>query len=161
MIRPFRRADLEAIRHLTVVCFEGVSIDRNMEERLGVIGDRDWRWRKARAVEEDAADAPGRHVFVAEVEGQVAGYISLRLDHETRIGWIPNLAVAPARQGRGLGRRLIRHALEFMTRQGMAGARIETLEQNPVGSHLYPDAGFVEVARQIHYAMRLPPEPEG
>ena len=37
----------------------------------------------------------------------------------------------------------------------MQVAKIETLEQNPVGQKLYPSLGFVEVARQVHYAMRL------
>ena len=34
-------------------------------------------------------------------------------------------------------------------------AKIETLEQNPIGRHLYPSLGFQEIARQIHYAMPL------
>ena len=37
----------------------------------------------------------------------------------------------------------------------MQVAKIETLEQNPIGQTLYPSLGFQEVARQIHYAMRL------
>jgi hypothetical protein len=41
----------------------------------------------------------------------------------------------------------------------MQVAKIETLEQNPVGQALYPDLGFQEVARQIHYAMRLAEHP--
>ena len=39
--------------------------------------------------------------------------------------------------------------------RGMSVAKIETLEQNPIGQTLYPSLGFVEVARQIHYALRL------
>ena len=37
----------------------------------------------------------------------------------------------------------------------MTAAKIETLEQNSIGRHLYPSLGFIEVARQIHYAMPL------
>jgi hypothetical protein len=37
----------------------------------------------------------------------------------------------------------------------MTVAKIETLEQNPIGRHLYPALGFREVARQIHFAMDL------
>ena len=33
--------------------------------------------------------------------------------------------------------------------------RIETLAQNEVGQSLYPSLGFVEIARQIHYAQKL------
>ena len=41
----------------------------------------------------------------------------------------------------------------------MTVAKIETLEQNPIGRHLYPSVGFIEVARQIHYAMPLSDRP--
>jgi len=39
----------------------------------------------------------------------------------------------------------------------MTVGRIETLEQNAIGRQLYPSLGFLEVARQIHYAMPLFP----
>ena len=64
----------------------------------------------------------------------------------------------PARGG-GLGRRLIEHALARFRAAGMTVAKIETLEQNAVGRHLYPSVGFIEVARQIHYAMPLTDQP--
>ena len=38
---------------------------------------------------------------------------------------------------------------------GLRQAKIETLDTNLAGQHLYPKLGFVEVARQIHYAMPL------
>lgn len=34
-------------------------------------------------------------------------------------------------------------------------AVIETMAQNEAGQHRYPACGFVEVARQVHYARRL------
>ena len=47
------------------------------------------------------------------------------------------------------------HALEYFRREGLAYAMIETMAQNEVGQHLYPACGFVEVARQVHFAMKL------
>ena len=61
----------------------------------------------------------------------------------------------PAYQGRGVGRALIDHLLGYFRECGMEVAKIETLEQNAVGSAFYPSFGFEVVARQIHYAMRL------
>jgi ribosomal protein S18 acetylase RimI-like enzyme len=55
----------------------------------------------------------------------------------------------------GIGRQLLEHALEFFRAQGLKVARIETLAHNEVGNHLYPSVGFEEVARQVHFAMRL------
>ena len=83
------------------------------------------------------------------------GYITTRLNPASRVGWIPNLAVDPGHQGKGMGRALIEHAIRCFLERGMEVAKIETLDQNPVGQRLYPSLGFVEVARQIHYAMRL------
>jgi ribosomal protein S18 acetylase RimI-like enzyme len=90
----------------------------------------------------------------------VVGYVTTRLNAEAGIGLIPNLAVSPEHQGKGLGRMLLQYALNFFKERGIAVAKIETLEQNPVGQSLYPSLGFVEVARQIHYAMRLDLEDE-
>ena len=89
----------------------------------------------------------------------MVGYVTMQCDHETLVGWIHNLAVASEIRGQGLGRRLIEHALSHFRTSGMAVAKIETLEQNEIGRHLYPSLGFVEVARQIHYAMALSDRP--
>ena len=153
MIRPYRSEDLDRLKEITAICFDGVSIDRNIEEKFGPIGDQDWRFRKLRHIDADVSGENARCVF--DEQNQVLGYITTRLDHDSRIGWIPNMAVDPKYQGRGLGRKLMEHALEFMRSQGMEAAKIETLEQNPVGSRFYPDVGFEEVGRQIHYLMRL------
>ena len=67
----------------------------------------------------------------------------------------------PSYQGKGLGRAMLGHAVAFFRRSGMEVAKIETLEQNPVGQALYPKLGFREVARQVHYAMRLTAGPGG
>ena len=155
MIRAYAPADLEALKEITVVCFDGVSIDQNIEARLGRVGGRDWRWRKARHVDADVEGENARGVFVGEIDGAVVGYITARVDPESRVGWIPNLAVLPPHRGRGLGRKLLQKALKYLGEQGMECARIETLEQNPVGARLYPSEGFREVARQIHYVTRL------
>ena len=155
MIRPYRPDDLERLKQITAVCFDGVSIDRNIEARFGLLGGRDWRFRKLRHIDADVAGDNARGVFVYEDEGEVIGYITTRLDTDTRIGWIPNMAVDPRAQGSGIGRRLMDHAVEFMRAEGMEAAKIETLEQNPIGGHFYPAVGFEEVGRQIHYLMRL------
>ncbi|HCL29704.1 MAG TPA: hypothetical protein DIC52_14850 [Candidatus Latescibacteria bacterium] len=155
MIRPYQSSDLERLKEITAICFDGVSVDRNIEEKFGPIGDQDWRFRKLRHIDSDVAGDNARGVFVFEEGGKVLGYITTRLDGASRIGWIPNMAVDPDCQGRGLGRLLMEHALEFMRIEGMEAAKIETLEQNSVGSRFYPDVGFEEVGRQIHYLMRL------
>ena len=153
-IRPFRPSDLETLKTITAICFDGVSIDQNIEQLHGLIHGKDWRWRKKRHIDDDAAvNAAG--ILVAEEDGQIVGYVSTRVDPATRIGGIPNFSVLPAFQQRGIGRRLLEEAVTYLAAEGMTYARIETLDQNDVGANFYPDFGIKEVARQINYIMPI------
>ena len=153
-IRPFRPDDLPMLKAITVEAFDGVSIDQGIERAFGSIAGHDWRWRKARHLDDDVrADADG--IFVAEAEGRIVGYITTRREVEAGIGHIPNIAIAREYRGQGLGRQLIEHALDHFRRLGLTHAKIETLVQNEVGNHLYTSLGFREVARQIHFLAEL------
>ncbi len=154
MIRKYQPSDLETLRQITAICFEGVSIDKNIEDKFGVINGLDWKQRKMPHINDDVeANAAG--VFVAEVDGAVVGYITTYLNHRTKIGGIPNLSVHPQSQQQGLGTQLIDTALAYLKEEGMLYARIETLEQNQIGTAFYPKMGFVEIARQVHYIRQL------
>ena len=52
-IRPFQEADRPVVRQLTIAAFEGVSIDHNIDLRLGLVAGRDWRCRKSRDIDRD------------------------------------------------------------------------------------------------------------
>ena len=153
-IRPYRPEDLASLKRLTVASFQGVTLEQNVEDQLGILHGHDWRWRKARHIDEDVTEnAAG--VFVAEAEGEIVGFVTARVDREAGRGRIPNLAVSADFRGHGLGRRLIEHVLDYFRREGLEYAMIETMAQNQAGQHLYPACGFIEVARQIHFACRL------
>jgi ribosomal protein S18 acetylase RimI-like enzyme len=153
-IRPFQPADLAELKRLTVEGFQGVSIDHGIEQAFGLINGHDWRWRKARHIDDDAARDPAG-VFVAEDDGQIVGYITTWQDRDAGIGHIPNLAVSASHRNQGLGRTLIEHALNYFRAAGLTHAKIETLAQNAIGNHLYPSLGFIEVARQVHFVAKL------
>ncbi len=149
-IRGFRPGDLARLREITIACFDGVSIDQNIEREHGLIAGVGWKERKAAHVEDDCAANP-EGVFVAEVGDEIAGYISCRLNARTRIGWIPNLAVDSRFRKQGIARALFDCAFAYLRENGMLGVRIESLEQNAIGSEFYPRLGFEEMARQVHY----------
>lgn len=154
LIRPYRATDLPELRRITVESFGSVALEQMLEHKFGVWNDRDWKARKADHIDDDVA-ACQEGCFVAEREGEILGYITVRIDHRNAKGRIPNLAVVEAARGLGLGRRLIQHALDFMRDEGMKLAQIETMASNAIGQHLYPSCGFEEVGRQVHYAMKL------
>jgi len=154
LIRTYMPSDLDTLKQITITCFEGVSIDHNIYRLLGDVGAVDWQTRKARHIDQDVTAQPDG-VFVWEEEGEPIGYITARLNNESKIGWIPNLAVLPGNQGKGIGKALMKEALDYFEANGMVGAKIETLDQNDIGQEFYPRSGFTEVARQVHYVMRL------
>ncbi len=154
-IRVFQPDDLVRLQKITADTFGPVSIDKNMERLLGPFGSGDWKTRKVIAIADDCRLQPDGVFVAVDASVEIVGYVTTRVNPVTGIGWIPNLAVDPAHQGKGLGRLLLEYAIRFLRESGMAVAKIETLEQNPIGQSLYPSLGFQEVARQIHFAMRL------
>ena len=154
MIRTYRPSDLETLQEITLICFDGVSIDQSIENAFGAFGETDWRQRKARHIDEDAQANPDG-IFVYEEDGKPIGYITTRIFRDALIGQIPNISVLPGHQGKGIGKALMKSAFDYFEEQGMKVAKIETLDQNDIGQGFYPSAGFKEVARQIHYAMPL------
>jgi ribosomal-protein-alanine N-acetyltransferase len=153
-IRRYHKRDRQSVLDITDRSFEGFCLEANMEQHFGTIAGTSWQKRKHDAIEYDLRYS-SKHVFVAEIGGEVVGYVCTRLYSERMIGHIANMAVAPEHQDRGIGRMLMARALENFRDCGMRYARIETLERNERGRHLYPEMGFREVGRQIFYFRRL------
>jgi ribosomal protein S18 acetylase RimI-like enzyme len=154
MIRPYQEKDLDELRRITREVFGPGSIDYHLENQFGLIKSKDWRERKVRHIDWDL-NAPHGTVFVKEADGAVVGYVTVVLDIEGGIGRMVNLAVAEQAQNQGFAHQLIEHALAYMKDEGMEVAKIETLEGNVKGEHIFPTMGFREVIRQIHFFKKL------
>ena len=149
-IRPYRAGDRGAILRITDESFAGFCLDANIEAHFGPIAETNWKQRKRDSIKYDLR-CNREHVLVAERDGRVVGYVCTRLYREQEMGHVANLAVAREEQRRGIGRVLLKAALDHFRRSGMCFARLETLEQNYKGRKLYPACGFKEVGRQIFY----------
>jgi ribosomal protein S18 acetylase RimI-like enzyme len=161
VIRPSTPADVPGMIAVTAEVFGPVSMDRHAENMLGP-AVAPWIEIKGHIIAAEVAANPAG-CFVAEMDGQVAGYVTTLTNAVARRGTIANLAVSGRAQGKGLGRGLILRALDHFRSLGLVQARIDTLECNEVGKHLYPAVGFKEVVREIHYFMSLsaPPQEPG
>jgi ribosomal protein S18 acetylase RimI-like enzyme len=152
--RLFRPDDLPTLKAIMVDAFDGVSIDQGIEALYGPINGHDWKWRKARHLDEDTRRDPAG-IIVAEDGGRILGFVSSWIDREAGIGHIPNISLVPEARGQGLGRQLLQQAMDRFRAAGLTHAKIETLVQNAVGNHLYSSLGFREAARQIHFVAEL------
>jgi ribosomal protein S18 acetylase RimI-like enzyme len=96
-------------------------------------------------------------IFVAELDGSVAGAVSLwiqpRLNWTTPQGWIPDLYVAEAVRRRGAARALLDACVEECGRRGCHVLTLESGHHRAEAHRLYESYGFVHHARA--YILRL------
>ena len=86
---------------------------------------------------------------VALEDGEVAGYGALWLVVDE--AHVTNVAVAPARQRRGVGRRLMVELLRAARDAGMACSTLEVRAGNAAALHLYESLGFERSALRRGY----------
>ncbi len=79
-------------------------------------------------------------ILTAQIDGTLAGYLSLLLDAEHAT--IARLGVDPAWQGRGIGHMLLLEALRLAQQAGATRAILNTQATNQRSQHLYRRFGF-------------------
>jgi ribosomal protein S18 acetylase RimI-like enzyme len=96
------------------------------------------------ALAEAMRATPHRQTRVTEITaGEVAGYGLF--GRSGMNGYVQRLAVAPAAQGRGLGRALLHDGLGWLREHGATRALVNTQEDNARAVDLYLSAGFTQM----------------
>lgn len=89
---------------------------------------------------------PERRTWVVEDSGGVQGYCSTgptrRQAEDASVGEVYSLYVHPERWGRGLGKRLLEHAVADLLERGFAEVRLWCLTTNPRARNFYERNGF-------------------
>lgn len=90
-------------------------------------------------------------VWVLEEDGELVGLVVLKDGPEALL--LPNVAVAPAAQGKGYGRQVITFAEEEAKRRGYDEIRLSVNALMVENLVLYQYLGFIEIGR-IHHQER-------
>ncbi len=131
-IRPATAADLAAIRALVEAAYA---------PHVAAIG------RRPAPMDADyAAHIAAGEAFVLEDGGVLAGLVVWRAEAEH--GFVDNVAVDPARQGRGIGRRLLDFVEAEAKRLGLPELRLYTHARMTENLTLYPRLGWEETERR-------------
>jgi ribosomal protein S18 acetylase RimI-like enzyme len=106
-----------------------------------------WKRREAH-YRELLRDGSG-HLFVAESEGRVVGYLMMTIsdppaswDVGTRAGEIETMSVLPDARSEGVGTALMDAALAEVERQGVRAIGVGVVHSNVEGIRFYERAGF-------------------
>jgi ribosomal protein S18 acetylase RimI-like enzyme len=96
-------------------------------------------------------------VFVAELDGTVAGAVSLvfrpRLNWTTLEAWIPDLYVDPGFRRRGAARALLDACVEAAQKRGCHRLILESGHERAEAHQLYEAYGFVHTGRAYGLAL--------
>lgn len=109
-------------------------------------------------------DVERQQLWVAELDGQVAGVAALTTDQDpeyAQADWDPaepavvthRLAVDPAAQGRGVAAALLQQAEVLAMEWGMQSLRVDTNSENQATQRLFPKLGY-RFAGEITLAFR-------
>ncbi len=111
--------------------------------------------------------APGRTYLVADDDGVLLGYAGLLAAGDAEAD-VQTIAVAPAAQGRGVGRRLLDALVDGARAEGASALLLEVRADNEPALRLYSRSGFERIGVRRRYyqpgdvdavVMRLRPLP--
>jgi GNAT superfamily N-acetyltransferase len=100
-------------------------------------------WDEAAARERLAVaiDGENTQVFVADVEGRVAGFVTVYDDMTSvrfgRRAWVEDLAVDPGSRSQGLGKALLDEAKDWAREKGASHLELDSSEARPDAHRFY------------------------
>jgi GNAT superfamily N-acetyltransferase len=97
-----------------------------------------------------------RHLWVAEVGGQVVGLAGLIVEEEE--AELEPLIVSPANRGRGIGRRLVQAVFEAARAKGMGQISVRPVARNDRAIRYFHSLGFDVLGRVEMFTDLAPPE---
>jgi ribosomal protein S18 acetylase RimI-like enzyme len=98
-----------------------------------------------------ANDPPETHVV--EIDGVAVG--TLRVTRNGDVGGIYGFAVDPSRQGRGIGREVLRRMCSQLFDDGVKQVGLEVATQNEGALGLYTSIGFRQVTTEDYFALAV------
>lgn len=128
VMRPYAKADYRRVLDICIKAFEPIhaGFEQALGARIFELHYHDWRWQYAKTIRGIPAAGDETRVFVAELDGFVAGFVFTMVDKKRKTGEIGLNAVDPKWQGRGIGRAMYAFALEDLKERGAAVVSVGT-----------------------------------
>ena len=145
MIRPYQPADCDPVVEFAIRAWAPVfaSIKQALDPDFYAISyPGGWEKNQRAAV---AASLENEHAWIWDEGGAPAGFVTVKLDEESKLGEIYMIAVDPDHQQKGIAKALTDFAVEQMRDAGMTLAMVETGldDGHAPARRTYEKAGFV------------------
>ena len=97
----------------------------------------------------ELTDNPASRCWVAELDGKIVGMIVVWLIIDE--AHVATVATDPEYRRRGVGRRLLAHALRHMMKDGARSSFLEVRASNTAAQEMYRKFGYEATGRRYHY----------
>lgn len=158
MIRPFRPGDEDALADIGNRAWKPIydMFRQVYGEEIHALVTPDTNTAKGEQVRSHCRRAP-EWVFVAEEGGRIVGFVTCRLDRDSKIAEIGNNAVDPDCGLRGIGQQMYAHVLDYFRGEGMEAAKVGTgLDwAHAPARRAYERAGFGIKHETVTYYQKL------
>ena len=91
--------------------------------------------------------------FLAEVEGQIVGFVTLKLRPDAHEPYLVSVGVLPAWRHRGIARQLMVAAEQWARQRGAQRLMLNVWEFNVGALSLYADLGYTTFSRNLWMAL--------
>ena len=161
-LRLARDKDLPFIDEITVICYASIQesfasmLGEDFYQRVRHNPELTWEERKIRQNRELYAEHP-EWIWVLEEYGGVIGFVTFYLFPEHGYGHIDNNGVLPHYAGKGWGKFMYQHVLQYFRDEGLRFAHVDTgLDPAHIAARrAYESVGFDRRIPLVEYWQNL------
>lgn len=157
VLRRAQLSDMSRIDEITIICYTPIAeswIEMQSEAISEALRDPSMTWqeRKTKQNHDLFAEHP-EWVWVLEQNSNVIGFVTFKINAERGLGIIDNNGILPQFVGKGLGKFMYRHVLDYFRKKGLNVAFVETGLDDPhiPARKAYEGVGFDRSAPVVYY----------
>ncbi|TFG30297.1 GNAT family N-acetyltransferase [Candidatus Thorarchaeota archaeon] len=149
--------DFDSIDRITIICYTPIHdswVSMHGERIYNQIYGTSRPWEESKTQQNHALFAKNPEwIWVLEKAAKVVGYVSFELNFPKSLGTILNNGILPEYAGKGLGKFMYRHVLDYFRKQGLTIAFVETGLDDPhiPARAAYEAVGFDRMAPIVLY----------
>jgi ribosomal protein S18 acetylase RimI-like enzyme len=154
-MRSYEQGDYERALEICIAAFEPIhgGFETALGSKIFRLRYHDWKEQYAVYLSGISPANAGTKVYVAVLDGTVAGFIFTTMDTERKIGQIGLNAVDPRTQGQGIGKTMYDFALRDLKERGAEIAYVGTGgdKAHEPARRAYEAVGFDKVIPGAHF----------
>jgi ribosomal protein S18 acetylase RimI-like enzyme len=135
ILRYAQQDDMTQIDKITAICYKAIHeswVASQSEDIYNALRDPAVSWEERKAGQNHArfAEHP-EWIWVLENDSGVFGYVTFKINDERTLGIIENNGVLPEYAGKGWGKYMYRHVLQYLREHDVRVAMVETDLDDP------------------------------